>query len=112
MNTERILALADAIEAGRDDLGFNMRYYFAKDTAQDKSGHSCGTTACIAGWAKFLESGSADWASRESAAKWLDLDFVTSYKLTQEGFNADNKQAARTLRHLAKTGFVNWDLEP
>lgn len=111
MNTERILALADVIEAGRDDLGFNQRFYCAKGIAQDKSGHGCRTTACIAGWAKFLESGSPDGASRNTAAKWLGLDYVTSHQLTKKGFNANNKQAARTLRHLAETGFVNWDLE-
>lgn len=57
MNTERLLKLADLLDAHAEleeetqvELGFNMGVWGAKGHV-DKGGHPCGTAACIAGWA-------------------------------------------------------------
>lgn len=60
MNTERILELADMLDAHAEavakleslspDMGFNMTTWGDK-RRDDVSGHTCGTAACIAGWA-------------------------------------------------------------
>lgn len=65
---EKLLALADAIEAhelATKDIGFNMGWYFlgdspetsavVKDRKLDQTGHTCGTVACIAGWASLMD---------------------------------------------------------
>lgn len=113
MNKENILRVADAIEEGSLDLGFNMAYYEASARyAPDLSGRGCGTTACIGGWAAMLRDGNTYLASAVMVANWFDIDLVTAILLTQTHLEATQAQAVRTLRHLAETGFVNWDLEP
>lgn len=42
-----------ANEAERSALGFNMTSYCSAAGRDDKLGHGCGTTACIAGWTLF-----------------------------------------------------------
>ena len=57
MNKAALLYVADAIEKHAiADLGFNMSDWVAKATSDypDLSGHACGTTACIAGFAVAL----------------------------------------------------------
>lgn len=59
MNTERILELADMLDAHAEavakledlspDMGFNMTTWGEKRRG-DVYGHTCGTAACIAGW--------------------------------------------------------------
>jgi len=59
MKTERILELADMLDAHAEavakmesprlEMGFNMTTW--GDKGYDVYGHTCGTAACIAGWA-------------------------------------------------------------
>jgi hypothetical protein len=119
MNVENILRLADAIEkrsiAG---LGFNMMNWI-DTTLPDVAGHPCGTAACIAGWAYILNTGRMQEHSDEplwvTAQKLLGLDVEDADNLFEPG-NPDtwaditDQQAVRTLRHLAATGEVNWNL--
>ncbi|MBD8651518.1 hypothetical protein IFT66_10560 [Rhizobium sp. CFBP 13726] len=112
MNKERILALADLIEqqlhtTPSAPIGFTMSDYV----------HSCGTPACIAGWAAWESENQPDfldWRQVDfKATKYLGLDQETSEKLFEpEGvsswFEITPAHAAFTLRHLARAGVVDW----
>ena len=51
MNKERLLKLADFVEANAVDNNFNMTSYFSRGvTKPEDLRHNCGTTACLAGW--------------------------------------------------------------
>ena len=134
MNTERILAIADMIEQHTIPwLGFNMGPFFVPAAerddegyheAPDRSGHNCGTVACIAGHAIVLKNNIMNEPKRteelgsdflSEAAAYLGLDYPGN---AQELFFAEGsgqyrdnigaEQAVRTLRHLAATGTVDW----
>jgi hypothetical protein len=124
VNAENILKVADAIETHSiPDLGFNLTFYMS-DIGQDeydtdliivdRSGHNCGTVACIAGWSAALRTGSALDASVMSEALYLGLDYSSGAKLfgcdmpINERNVVTQEQAVRTLRHLAATGEVDW----
>jgi hypothetical protein len=126
MNVDRILRVADAIEKHEiKDLGFNMGSYYSM-LEEDKSGYGCGTTACIGGWAMALaypgnylerpwsrDKSGAPVFTNEAAAEWLGLDDERATELMlQDGviIDATAAEAVRTLRHLAATGEVNWNL--
>lgn len=126
MNRENILAVADAIEKHSiPDLGFNMAAFYdtADEIGPDMSGHRCGTTACIAGWAVAVRDGGLpplgsvneaiiDYVA--SAVSFLglgpdkygdiprDLMLITDPAITPS-------QAVSVLRHLAETGEVDWN---
>lgn len=117
MNTDNIRRLADVIEAephtDREAAsGFTMMCFF----------HTCGTPACIAGWADTL-SGADDWSGatrtdcvEERAAKWLGLAASQAYALFWGGTEIKDLKsvspthAASVLRHLADTGRVDWSV--
>lgn len=125
MNKRNILRVARAIEQAAKPkakplAGFNMAYFIDNGaTLGDLSGHDCGTTCCIAGWARIVEEGkfSKRWSEHATAAKaraFLDLDGDQGSELFY-GLNSPTllqnikpKQAVATLRHLAQTGEVNW----
>lgn len=130
MNKENILLVADAIEKHSiEGLGFNMGD-FISHRHDDLSGHDCGTTACIAGWAasiakeftngEQLYSFHFGTSIRGTAARFLGLtDADIVYKLftpdqTDLGkpspYTADSAKAVRVLRHLAATGEVDWSV--
>ena len=132
MKTERILEIADLIEAGHDRMHFDMQTYGCSVGPDD--GYSiCGTAACIAGWAvarfgktgratkvnhrRMLEDdGEALASAHENAAGVLGLGCVTAKSLflpnsDEQGVDlhqVTEDHAVRTLRHLAKTGKVDW----
>jgi len=143
MNKERILQVADAIEQHTIPwLGFNMGpfIYSAEGTAKaiaekspelewslDRSGHECGTVACIAGHAAIImadlkapletEAQVDEFAQGSfirEASEWLGLEAGPAHKLFfgdgAETYRAHipADQAVRTLRHLAATGQVDW----
>lgn len=129
MHIKRINKLADTIEAGHPEVGFNMRTYGNRSgDYTDRSGRGCGTVACVAGWAIALFSlngrgqavkeqrvGSAGWKGAFfTASDLLGLDDMTASALFQPETVAWYKItpaiAAKTLRHLAKTGEVVWDV--
>lgn len=126
MNTNRILKLADLIEAGDDKLGFNMETYGSASGAyEDRSGHNCGTVACIGGWAvaAFGAYGKGEDVSLsrvihtydvpESARNLLGLEADTAARLFLAGGISSSDVtpavAARCLRNLAETGEVDWE---
>lgn len=115
MNKTRILALADLIEKQphvelNSDSGFNMREYH----------HRCGTPSCIAGWVNEMSKETNCGGPEHSAAKYLELDWVTADRLFEpshlSGYHGGvfgwrditPQQAATTLRKLAETGEVDW----
>ena len=115
MNVERILQLADIIEVqphvevGADE-GFNMAGWK----------HPCGTPSCIAGWAakmsgEYDEDTGLGNMTAKLAREWMDLGIVQSDRLFTPILipplsNITPSQAAKTLRHLAHTGEVKWEL--
>ena len=115
MNKERILALADLIEVQPKagyfaEGGFNMGAYV----------HSCGTPACIAGWAVSLFDEVTDVeghcyqigkAVHDRAKSLLGLTYGQADTLFREYTANDPKIAARVLRELAETNEVNWPAE-
>lgn len=135
MNKTNILAVADAIEQHTIPwLGFNMLNYKTVVNA-DMSGHNCGTTACIAGWAnairlrlKETHPSWGGWCEHDGAADWLGIETYSSsgdstadklfYARNHPDYKPDKaeatwasitaEQAVRTLRHLAETGEVDW----
>jgi len=51
MNKDRLLKLADFVEANAVDNKFNMTTYFSNSvTKPEDLQHNCGTIACLAGW--------------------------------------------------------------
>lgn len=128
MNKEKLLQVADAIEASELlHFGFNMKVF--KDSTAigilDNSGRGCGTVGCIAGWtiatfqADHWKSGDPDiFAFRAQEELNLtdrqahDLFFVGPAQENpyHPGWDATPAQAAMVIRHLAKTGEVDWDL--
>lgn len=142
MNTEHLLAVADAIEhASIPDLGFNMCDFLAAADQQhpDHSGRACGTVACIGGWAYSLAKHATPpaYVERYSPAAQDVFDTARDFlALTEEsaerlffveglksdGYGADDEdleritpaQAVAVLRHAAATGEIDWArvLEP
>lgn len=119
MNRENILKVADAIEQHSiPDLGFNMSdvVFTYSHGHFDKSGHDCNTVACIAGWAKAASLGHKPGNDTriDDVEIWLGIDDVQAAELFMpddwEYGGYTPAQAVRTLRHLAETGEVRWDL--
>jgi hypothetical protein len=111
MNTERILKLADVIEAQphtdiEAESGFTMLSY----------SHVCGTPACIAGWAYWLETGKAIRVEQDvsvEAGALLDLGPSKQNQLFMPDFSWSGitpPHAAAVLRNLAATGEVDWSV--
>lgn len=130
MNTENILAVADAIEQHTISwLGFNMNtFMYDALFFEDKSGYGCGTCACVAGWTAAVATSATepkeayDW-SFIRAADWLGLNddeqiaqlfYASNHPKAEHGVGPLNdlspRQAVRTLRHLAATGEVDWEV--
>ena len=129
METERILELADLIEAGQPNLHFNMSTWGEPAWRHTATEHLCGTAACIAGWtvARFGKSGRATKVDHrrpvefhgpvsDTAATVLGLDVDVAEGLFMPCLLRDGvsigevtaSHAVRTLRHLAETGEVDW----
>jgi len=122
MNVENILRVADAIEQHSiPDLGFNMARWYG-DGEFDRSGHECETVACIGGWAMHLLSdrnvGAHDFDDVDHAARLLGINRATSTDLFYAlgcltSFDEITpSHAVAVLRHLAKTGEVDWSISP
>jgi len=128
MNKERILALADLIEAQpHTDVdskhGFNMNSIL----------HLCGTPCCIAGWAVWEAQGRPERVDRYKyetgleipAAEYLEMPLdpqhycgpaMQLFYPVDDDINDRNYkdlqpvEAAKVLRHLAETGEVDWSI--
>jgi hypothetical protein len=139
MNKERVLAVADAIEAlvvnGNPvpGLGFNMSGWVAdpgeEACAEDHSRHMCSTTACIAGWtvALFDKVSAAEMHSmvgdhvalvgiESRATELLGLSVGQAHALFYaEGSgklleDVTPEEAIATLRDLAESEHIQWHL--
>ena len=119
MNKEKILEVAAAIRKGDERLGFNMIdfYTLAGWSKPDMSGNQCGTVACIAGWAVFLEDGPEALALGRNierrAAKILGLpedhaDRLFSPDHTDRWSSITPDHAASVLEEFAETGKIEW----
>lgn len=113
MKTELILELANLVEAQphtdrKASSGFSM-------VAMT---HDCGTPACIAGWAAWEARGRPSAFKSDNCfmigREYLDINTDQAFRLFMPRDWEENKhtpaQAARTLRHLARTGEVVWNL--
>ncbi len=129
---ERLLALADAIEREalvRDGIGFNMAtwnmraedYPKNRGEVSDQLGHSCGTVACIAGWADAMENGATRMAginddlTPRRAQRILGIQAHEAHSLfyaddasPTELQNISAKRAVAVLRDFAASGSVRW----
>lgn len=118
MNVGNILKVADAIEqASVPGLGFNMLNFRANGRYEDKSGHHCGTTACIAGWAVAVEGTQLEtpWLTCDNAIPFLGVNpdqarelFYASRSHEVRLSKITPTEAVRCLRILAITGKVDW----
>ena len=120
MNKERIIELADFLyrldNPRYPNLGFNMEHWFcASECQRDYSGNSCGTVACVAGWAALAYGKNPQESYYQAGIRILGLEINQATRLfspLNSGYKATNKQAAATLLHLAKTGEVDWGADP
>ncbi len=120
MNVENILKVADAIEQHSiPDLGFNM-YDYAINLASygegiaDNSGHNCGTTACIAGWAVAVRDNTSEIERSDffdEARDYLELTERQAHSLFLGNMSPKTTpaQAVKVMRNLAETGVIDWD---
>lgn len=108
---DRLLALADVLEQ-------------AKDFDMSKFNHECGTPACIAGWAAWLEAGETPVPNRDVAPRALAFlgvyEFVDASRVSDRLFFAlssppmiaqaaiTREDAIETVRRFAETGCIDW----
>lgn len=108
MRVDRLNQLADALENGLPDTEFDMADWIEH--------RDCGTTACIAGHAALLADPDVRWPEVEGTAEaWLGVDRVQSMELftplpVDPWSKITASMAARVVRHLAKTGKVDWSV--
>lgn len=129
MNVENILKVADAIENHEIEwLGFNMAGFCkpSSDLDPDRSGHGCGTVACIAGWGAAVagiprNDLEADFDAEDVASKFMglrmdqadDLFYAKSHPLFSKyttWTKISQGEAVAVLRNLAATGEVDWSV--
>ena len=129
MNIERMTLLAEKLEdVGQfPEMGFNMVDYIDRDGYnRDTSGHSCETTACIAGWAHWISLGmdpnklarlglnshvvAQDWlglTDKQAGELFLpDGEELAPYGLSYNSITPWD--AAKVVRRAADTGTIDW----
>ncbi|RWP44341.1 MAG: hypothetical protein EOR04_05310 [Mesorhizobium sp.] len=119
----------------KHDRGFNMTTYMGVGVPVEQTnvGFQCNSTACIAGWASLVlgkngeirktarTTSEVDDFYEDFATELLGLDYHTGMRLFEpmnvliEHGVADwdkvtPRQAAKVLRHLARTGEVDWSI--
>lgn len=131
MNKRRIIALADRLAKkdkaplfDKQPLGFNMAVWF-HTAAVPYHPEICYTAACLAGWVITLwgtpyqkyDLQAGKWNIRANAQVLLGLDTQQAAELftpipgigtNRHRADITAKEAASTLRRLAKTGRVKW----
>jgi hypothetical protein len=113
MNRERILELADRIEAAPHKLRYDEDAGCSrKPTSFNMRIWHCGTVACIGGWAEALYKEPADFAlglggQTMTALFFPESEFIPEHQRIQHK-DVTPQIAARCLRNLAKTGKVDW----
>lgn len=114
VNKRNILKVAKAIEdackpQARPRIGFNMGSWVSH-VRSDKTGHNCGTTACIGGWTGHVLKDN-ERISPQDAADLLGLTpHLAASLFYGVGVERDAtpQRAVAVLRNLAETGRVNW----
>ena len=115
---KNLFELADFLENLDDsenaDIGFDMRR-----PLPSSSDHPCGTACCIGGWVSLLSKEVDKFPTLQKAIMSLDenveweeadqLCYPTSDFLNNP-YDVTAKQAAKVVRHLAKTGETNWNI--
>lgn len=124
MNTHKILALAALLRSQAAVDHFNMDFWINQNGNQEKGEsigkaiHTCGTTACMAGWAVIMDSpdfqiNDEDFIS-DKARDILGLGLALSGPLFMPAAGLinyrliTNEIAAGVLEKLAATGEVHW----
>ena len=119
MYHDRLLHLADVIEAGAiQGLGFNQGS-FSGDATEDFSGRALhGRAGCMANWAVHVATGHTQRqyfpdtiAVHNAAASWLGLsrdESNTLFSNARPGMTPAG--AAKMLRHTAKIRDVDWSI--
>lgn len=122
MNTDRILTLARAIDNNvavyeGQLVDFNMDEWITPmEDVEGRRAPKCGTAACIGGHAEILFNPSNIGGFVDNAAELLGLDHDTADALffpvyyKRRWDRITRAKAARVLRHLAKTGNVDWSV--
>ena len=127
MNKERVLKLADDLEADEKfvfDMGSfvdkldDPAWYAKYAPAENIPENHCGTACCIAGYVSlvYVDPLTKSWVMAEVAQTYLGLTGEQASELFEvESDDVDltditRTQAVATLRNLAETGEVNWDL--
>ena len=121
MRRDRMADLANIIEG---DLLPNVRFDMSEGVTQDLDVDPvCGTAACIAGYAVCAAYGNRNakrdfgawWVCRVEATRILGLDYHDARALFEPRDSLDRvirksrRQAAKVLRHAAKTGTIDWE---
>lgn len=117
MNKANMLKLADRLEALDGEVGFNMDFLYLDGGTNigfaDRSGHNCGTIACIAGHAAVMvEGGRPQDPIWDTAVDFLGLERTTACQLFAPAmahwWKANNQQAAEVLRLVVEDWTPNW----
>lgn len=92
------------------DVGFNMKHVnmLASRDTPDFSGHLCKTVCCISGWAFRLDN---VHSGIDKAFGWPKVRDPRVRELIYAPDTLQDctpKEAARMLRHLLRTGVVDW----
>ena len=112
MNAEFCLKVADAVERSET---YDQSIFVDWGVAQN--GQVCNTPACVAGHAAYLLDGDAVYAESydhyKRARALMGLDEEQAKDLFQPwpfvlGEHPDGKQAAEVIRHMVRTGEVDW----
>ena len=138
MNKERLLKLADYVDDNVSPLKFSMSSFFSRSVTKLDDLHSCGTTACLAGWAcnipEFQKAGLATKVYSQfnpyvvpsyegsetftAMEKFFDLTEEQAEYLfgeySDQGETIDRKNerpedATRRIRRLVETGVCEWE---
>jgi|SRR6185437_12340722 len=116
MNRKNIKALIKALESGPvkidgKKVGFNMNYWIDRaPRSQDRSGHNCGTVACLGGWTDILfNRDGAAINTRDCLGLNYNQGIDLFYPSVSKGWgNITLPEAITTLKKLLRTGKVDW----
>jgi len=118
MNTERILELADRIEK-LPHHSLNNEFKDGPLSYFNMGSWHCGSVACIGGWTTYLYGDPAIDGAVGQVAELLGISEMEAIYLCYPDecdkiyARITPEDAAKVLRHLAKTGDVRWSvIEP
>lgn len=108
INLQRTIDLLKALPYSR----FNMETWRGTDPymSDDRLMHSCGTTACIAGWAAIFDKKSGEGHAKYRAQEALGLNYHQANELFEPGsyYNKDRERAIAVLERFRDEGVIQW----